>query len=398
MGYRSHTMTTMTKTEIFEEYKEEYCKAPFERKGEILTLVCRVTKLHRKAAIRKFRNLQKRDPCKEESRGRPTYYTPDVTAALKDVWEWASEICGELLHSCIAEHIKILRRDKKWKHGDEATAKLHAMSERTMKRRVAKFMKARCGKGVSSTFPSLLKEIIPVFDGRWDEVSPGHGQIDTVVHCGASLSGDMAYSLNYTDVRTFWVVPRAQWNKGQEETRTNVEIVRNMLPFVMKSIHPDSGSEFINWHLKDWCDTNDIKMTRSRPNHKNDNAYVEQKNGHVIRRFLGYTRIDCKEAIPVMNEFYRVLGLYLNHFIPGRKCIEKVRVGSKYRRKYDKAQTPYQRILACTDIPEDVKEKLRKEHEILNPLILKQEWERLRAKIFDIQKRYGSQGQKEKSG
>ncbi len=210
--------------------------------------------------------------------------------------------------------------------------------------------------------------------------------------------GDMLYSLNYTDVKTFWIVPRAQWNKGQEETRANVEVVKELLPFLLQSIHPDSGSEFINWHLKDWCDTNDIKMARSRPNHKNDNAYVEQKNGHVIRRFLGYTRIDCKEAVPVMNEFYRVLGLYLNHFIPGRKCVEKVRVGSGYQRKYDKAQTPYQRVLACPDISKEVKKKLRKEHETLNPLVLKQEWEKLRAKIFDIQKRYGSRGQEKKNG
>src|SRR3989344_5983654 len=120
-------MTTMTKQEIFEEYKDEYWKAPIERKGEILTVVCEVTKMHRKAAIRKFGYLQRKDPLKEELRGRSVYYTPDVTAALKDVWELASEICGELLHSCIPEHIGILRRDKKWKHGDEATFKLHAM-------------------------------------------------------------------------------------------------------------------------------------------------------------------------------------------------------------------------------------------------------------------------------
>src|SRR3989344_9200574 len=200
-------MTMATKNDIFEEHKAEYFEATKERKGEILELVCAVVKIHRKAAIRKFGRLQRTDPLKEERRGRATYYTPDVTAVLKDVWKWASEICGELLHSCIAERIDILERDKKWKHGEEATGKLRAMSERTMKRRVALFMKARRGLGVSSTSPSLLKEIIPIFDDKWNEVIPGHGQIDTVVHCGASLLGDMAYTLNYTDVRTFWIVP-----------------------------------------------------------------------------------------------------------------------------------------------------------------------------------------------
>src|SRR3989344_1487929 len=204
-------MTTMTKNEIFEEYKEEYWKASIERKGELLALVCAVTKMHRKSAIRKFANLQKKGPLRGDARGRKTYYTPDVTAALKDIWEWSSEICGELLFSCVKEQIEIRKRERSWSHSDEATSKLRAMSERTMKRRVAHFSKVRCGKGVSSTSPSLLKEIIPIFDGQWDEVSPGIGQIDTVVHSGASLLGDMAYTLNYTDVRTFWIVPRTNY-------------------------------------------------------------------------------------------------------------------------------------------------------------------------------------------
>ncbi len=383
-----------TKNEVFKEYLAKYLKANREEKGIILYHVCFVAGMHRKAAIRKFRTLQMRDSSLEERRGKSLYYTPDVTAALKDVWESASEICGELLHPAIAEHVHILKREKMWNHGDEATGKLLAMSERTAKRRVARFMKIKRGKGISATSPSRLKEIIPIFTGPWADKPPGYGQVDTVVHCGASLLGDMAYTVNYTDVKTLWIVPRSQWNKGQEATRKNLEAIRLSLPFVLSGIHPDTGSEFVNWHVKGWCDNLNIEMTRSRPNHKNDNAYVEQKNGHVIRRFLGYTRIDCKEAIPVMNEFYNVLGFYLNHFIPSRKCIEKIRVDSKYKRKYDKAQAPYERVLAHPDIPEETKKKLKQEHEKLNPLVLKKEMERLRNKIFDIQKRYGSQAEK----
>lgn len=380
-----------TKNDIFKEYLTEYLQADREGKGTLLDHVCFVAKTHRKAAIRKFRALQMRDPAHSDRRGRRTYYTHDVTAALKDVWESASEVCGELLHPALVEHVHILKRDGLWKHSDETTGKLFAMSERTVKRRVRCFMKARRGRGISATSPSRLKEIIPIFTGPWAEKPPGYGQIDTVVHCGSSLLGSMAYTVNYTDVKTLWIIPYAQWNKGQEATRKSLEKMRTCLPFSLKGIHPDTGSEFVNWHVKDWCDTLGVEMTRSRPYHKNDNAYVEQKNGHVVRRFLGYTRIDCKESIPVMNEFYRVLGLYLNHFIPSRKCIEKIRVGSKYKRKYDKAQTPYQRVLAHPNVPKETKEKLRKEHETLNPLVLKDEMERLRTKIFDIQKRYGSQ-------
>jgi len=388
-------MTMATKNNIFGEYLEEYLKVDAEKKDMILNHVCFITKMHRKAAIRKFGQLQIKDPNLPERRGRLIYYTSDVTTALKEAWESASELCAELLHPVVADHIRILVRDNAWHHSDEATGKLMAMSERTMKRRVSLFMKARRGKGLSSTSPSRLKEIIPIFTGPWADKPPGYGQVDTVVHCGSSLIGDMVYTVNYTDVCTLWDMPHAQWNKGQEATKKSLEKIRQDLPFDLKGIHPDTGSEFVNWHVKGWCDNLSIEMTRSRPSHKNDNAYVEQKNGHIIRRFLGYTRIDCKEAVPVMNEFYKVLGLYLNHFIPSRKCIEKVRIGSKYKRKYDTAQTPYQRVLASPHVPEENKQKLRQEHEKLNPLVLKQRMEALRTKLFEVQKRHGSRSRSE---
>jgi len=384
-------MTMETKNNIFDEHLSRYLKADKEEKGRILDHVCFVTKMHRRSAMRKFRRLQTKDPCSTEGRGRPLYYTPDVTAALKDIWEAASEICGELIFSIFKGYIAAMQRDGLWKHSDEATGKLLAMSEGTMKDRVDLFMKARRTRsGLSSTRPSLLKEIIPIFVGPWEDKPPGFGQLDTVVHCGASLVGNMAFTVNWTDVSTLWGKRRAQWNKGQIETKDSLSDIKNKLPFPMKGAHPDTGSEFINWHLKGWCDENMIELTRSRPYHKNDNAYVEQKNGHVIRRFLGYTRIDCLEAIPAMNELYDVLDLYLNHFVPSRKCIEKIRIGSKYRKKYDKAQTPYERVLAHKDIDESIKEKLRKEHGMLNPLLLKRQVDMLIAKVFKIQRDCGS--------
>jgi hypothetical protein len=116
---------------------------------------------------------------------------------------------------------------------------------------------------------------------------------------------------------------------------------------------------------------------------------VEQKNGHVIRRFLGYSRIDCHEAIVVMNKFYDKLELYLNHFVPSRKCVEKIRVGSKYRRKYDKAKTPYQRVMGYEEIDQQIKTRLEQVHQKLNPLLLKQEIDKMISEIFKLQKHYG---------
>lgn len=380
-----------TKNEIFSRYLKDYInkKTTRKKRGEILDNVCDVTGIHRKAAIRKFKCLQLRGDLPCEKRGKKQYYTPDSIAALKTVWEASSEICGELLHPVINDYVTILRRDKLWKHNSTATDKLLKMSEATVKRIVGKFMKARTAKkGVSTTKPSNLKEIIPIFMGPWDDKPIGYGQLNTVVHCGPTLLGDMAYSVNFTDVCTLWVSFGAQLNKGQTATKKSIERIRAKLPFKMVGLHPDTGSEFINWVLKGWCDDERIDLTRSRPNRKNDNAYVEQKNGHVIRRFLGYSKIECSLAIEKMNEMYDKLELYLNHFVPSRKCIEKIRIGSKYKRKYDKAKTAYARVLNHSDIDQAIKDKLEVQHEKLNPLILKHEVTKLIRELFQIQRDY----------
>lgn len=384
-------MTMTTKNEIFSRYLPEYISLDTskERQGEILTAVCEVVGLHRKAAIRKFRKLQLTGVCVVNKRGPKKYYDPATIAALRTVWEAASEICGELLHPVISEYVSALQRDKLWQHNAISTDKLSAMSEATVKRRVGAFMKARVTrKGLSSTKPSNLKNIIPIFTGPWEDKVPGNGQIDTVVHCGSSLLGDMAYTLNYTDVPTLWISLRAQWNKGQEATRNSLIKIREKLPFPMLGAHPDTGSEFINYFVWDWCKQNNIELTRSRPSHKNDNAYVEQKNGHVVRRFMGYTRLDCPEVIDLINEMYNKLEIYLNHFVPSRKCVEKIRIGARYKRKYSKAMTAYRRVLAHKDVGQKTKDKLITQHEQLNPLLLKQEIDKLIDRIFKLQKCY----------
>lgn len=384
-------MTMATKNDIFRDYLRHYLKADKAEKGALLTHVCFVTRMHRKAGIRKFRRLQMADPGKQEARGRPLHYGPDVTAALREIWEAASEICGELLHPVIHEYVRTLQRDGMWNHRSDTTSKLLEMSEGTVKDRVDLFMKARSRRsGMSATKPSKLKEMISIFTGPWKDMPPGFGQLDTVAHCGSSLEGNMAYTVNWTDVATLWGVRRAQWNKGQIATKESLSAIRETLPFQMQGAHPDTGSEFINWHIKDWCEEHDVQLTRSRPYHKDDNAYVEQKNGHVVRRFLGYTRIDCHEAIQAMNELYKVLDRYLNHFVPSRKCLEKVRIGSAYRKTYDQAQTPYQRVLAHRFVPVAVKERVRHEHEQLNPLLLKRQVDMLIARVFKLQRDSGS--------
>jgi len=387
-----------TQREVFARYKKQYFKARALKRGgkklltAILNTVCEVTGLQRKAAIRKFSRLQMKRSSGEESRGRPLYYTPDVTAALKEVWEAGGEVCGELLHPMMQEYILIFKKDRMWKHSDEATGKLCAMSEGTVKVQVGKFFKVRRkGRGFSGTSSSALKHIIPIFHGDWNKKSPGTGQLDTVVHCGHSLIGDLVYTLNYSDIPTLLVLLRAQWNKGQHATQENLSHIQSALPWKLIEVHPDTGSEFINWHMKKWCDTNNITMTRSRPNHKNDNAHVEERNGHIVRKWIGYVRLDCREAVDALNDMYAVLCPYLNHFVASRRCIEKIDVKGTWKKKYEKvAKTPYQRVMEHPDIPDTNKEKLRRKHEKLNPAVMKKEIERLKTVLYDVQRKHGA--------
>jgi len=182
--------------EVFQRYLPVYLKSSKQDRQAILDTVCDVTHFHRKAAIRKFHKLQMGLVGGSHRRGRPTIYGPDVIAALKEVWQAASEICGELPHPVINDYVSIMKRDHQWHHRASTTEKLLQMSEGTVKKKVGAFMKARHKrKGLSSISPSALKNIIPIVIGEWSNKPPGFGQIDTVAHCGSPLLGDMVLPL-----------------------------------------------------------------------------------------------------------------------------------------------------------------------------------------------------------
>jgi len=373
----------------FTTYKKEYWKKKTtkERKGEILDTVTELTDMHRKAIVRKFKVLQMRDMLAQKAhhvkQGRPVVYGSTVTQALKDLWEMSEKICGELLHPMIGEYIKQYKEygNGKWNYDQSIENQLRSMSLSTLKRKVRVFFRKDLDsyrKGKTTTHPSSIKTIIPIRDISWFEATVGDGQIDTVVHCGDTLSGDMAYTLNFTDFKTYWIGLRAQMNKGQHATMESLLYIKeHQLPFEMKSIHPDTGSEFINWHMKACCDALKIDMTRSRANHKNDNMCVEERNGHVVRKKIGYIRIDCEESVEILNAYYDKLCLLFNHFIAVRRTKEKVRVGSRYRRVFEKPRTPYMMVMRLNDVSDEVKQGLKKVHDSLNVFALKKEMERL---------------------
>lgn len=378
-----------TKHDVLMDHLKDWLEAKKNRKrrAEITRLVCGAIRIHPKSVSRAFKRLQLRGKTPGKRSGRPRIYAPDVISSLFDVWEAGDHCCGELLYPMIPEYVEILKRDHEWNHSESATTKLLQMSERTMKRHVLALQKKHgIRRGISSTKPSSLKAIIPIFKGPWKDVLPGTGQIDTVAHCGHSLLGDFVFSLNYIDAATYWIIPRAQWNKGQTATQESLAVIRSRLPFPVLMLHPDTGSEFINYHLKRWCDENKIDLTRSEPGKKNDNMYVEERNGHVVRKYLGYLRYDVPEAVPLINELYETLELYLNHFKAVRRQISKERVGAKYVRKYEsKAKTPYMRVLERISIAEDVKDHLREIHAKLNPLHLKRRIDTLIQNVYKLQ-------------
>ncbi len=354
--------------------------------------VVEVTGLKRKACIKRFRQLQTKDPAHEETRGRPRYYTPDVIAALKEIWEIGSEACGENLHPMITEYIDTQIKTDVWEHDEVATFKLRKMSCASVKIYVGQFTRTRRNfGGKSTTQKSSIISMVPIRMDGWSDAETGVEQIDTVAHCGAANVGDFVFTTNGTDVATVWGTRRAQWCKGAEATKTSLEAMRKDSPFSWTELHPDSGSEFINAHCMAYATETKLRMTRSRPYHKNDNCFVEERNGHIVRAYVGYDRLDVREIVNALNDLYDILTPYLNHWIAVRRIVSKERIGAKWKVTREKvAKTPYQRVLERTDVSEEVKNKLRAEHATLDPKTMKSEIDRLTKRVHDMQRKYGT--------
>ncbi|MBI2053433.1 MAG: hypothetical protein HYT41_01675 [Candidatus Sungbacteria bacterium] len=376
-----------TKQEVFKEKLAQYLAAGKEEKGRILTAICSVTGVHRKAAIRRFRTLQLHPDTGKGRRGRKQVYGHHITSLVRELWEMSGRICAQRLHPVMPEYIRILKRDGMWRYDEERTNLLLVASIATIKRRIDSFERIKKGGGRGTTKPPHLKEVIPIRRGPWQNPPPGKGEVDTVAHCGYTLSGDFCYTVQYTDIATVWMGLAGQWNKGEEETRKSIERIKERLPFPLRGIDPDSGSEFVNWHLKEWCDAQGVEMTRTRPYMKNDHARIEQKNYTNVRHVVGYTRFDDPRHAGLLNELYDILENYVNFFIPSMVCVKKERIGSRMIRRYDTAKTAYQRVLAHPAIDAMVKEKLWQKYGTLNPLILRQSCDRILSKLFKIKTR-----------
>ena len=203
-------------------------------------------------------------------------------------------------------------------------------------------------------------------------------------HDGGNSSGGYTQSLNFTDIATCWDETAASKNKAQVNVFRAIKIVSARFPFKIDGIDSDNGSEFINGIMLRYCIENKITFTRSREYNKNDSCYVEQKNYSVVRRNVGYLRYDTAEELCILNELYFILGRYNNFFIPVTKLTSKTRVGSKVTKKYDKARTPYRRVLESEHIDDKIKKSLEREYDSLNPAELKRKITRLQDKLLKL--------------
>ena len=314
------------------------------------------------------------------------YLKKGLLPPLTSIWLATGQMCSKKLKAAMPEWLPFYDESKQ-PLNDAIKAQLLSLSSATIDR-LLKPQKVKYKRhGLSGTRPgTLLKNQIPIKTDHWDVTQAGFMEADTVAHCGNSLAGSFAWSVTMTDIHTGWTEIRATWNKGASGVVTQINDIEVSLPFAILGFDCDNGSEFLNHHLIRYFAENrslPVQFTRSRPYRKNDNAHVEQKNWTHVRHLFGYDRFDDPILINLMNDLYKnEWSLYQNHFVPVMKLIDKTKVNSKYRRKYDKPKTPYQRILESPEIIEETKDKLRQMHANLNPFTLKKEIEKKLHEIF----------------
>ena len=382
-------MKEVLKAYIIESFREKYHRGKKREKSEILNKVCLKLNCHRKHATRRLKKGatgRKRTPCKRGPKTR--YGDPEFLRALHKVRRVMEYRNAEVIKNNMTEWLPFIEEEF-GAFSPEVREKLFAISCSTMKR-LFKKMRDATGHGLSTTRPgSLLRNEIPIrTDSFWDETVPGKMAADTVAHCGNSTAGQFIYSLDMVDPVTHWVAQRAVWGKGHSGVLDETKNIEKSLPFPLIGLHVDNGSEFLNHayvrHFTDEHLRGRFSLTRSRAYHKNDNCHVEQKNWSIVRRYLGYDRLDFLELVPLINDLYmNELYLYLNHFCRTFKLEQKIAIKSRYRRIYGDPLTPYERVICSPHIPLDIKLRLQEEHARLNPVKLKLQIERKLKNIFE---------------
>ncbi len=364
----------MTRTSIHEyaaAQRERYARASRREKQHLLDHVTAVIGYHRKAAIRLLRRAP-RGPAAPRS-GRPRLYTAETAAAAAVLWEAAGEIGAVRLQPFIPELLRRLAAGGECRLAPATVAALCRASAGTLKRLLAPVRQTRPPRGRGITRAGTwLKHQIPIRTfADWSEAAPGFLEGDLVAHCGDSTEGFSLCTLCAVDIVTGWIELVPVWGKGQPRVGGAIDGIRRRLPMPLRGGACDPGSECINAALWDYCHRHAITFTRGRAHKKNDSAHVEQKNGAVVRRWIGYDRSATRAAHAALGEVHRLLNLHVNFFQPVQKLVEKVRTGPRVRRVYDAAQTPYQRLCATGVLKPEQRAALETHYQTLKPLALR---------------------------
>lgn len=381
-------MSPRSKHEYLEAIHLRYKRASLKEKTAILDEFCSSCGYHRKHAIRLLNNFRRFTKPKPKRRGKPSKYNkPLILEPLKRIWLTANLPCSKRLKVILPLWLKSYAEEFGGLPLDTVKALLR-ISAPTIDRLLKPVRVKYRGRGRTTTKPgTLLRKQIPIKTDQWDEHRPGFLEADTVAHCGESLLGDFAYTIDFVDIATGWTEQRAVWGKGEVGVVEQIKNVESNLPFPLLGFDSDNGCEFLNYHLVRHFAQRDnpVQFTRSRPYHKDDNAHAEQKNWTHVRQWLGYHRLDKPRVVTLMNDLYtKEWRLYHNFFLPSVKLLEKKLVAGKAIKRYDTPKTPYQRLLESPYVAASVKRSLKEQFETLNSFVLRKAMDRKLKAIFAI--------------
>jgi hypothetical protein len=362
-------MNMASKKEYLTAMRVRYQHAHKQEKTVLISEVMVMLKIVRKSVIRTLN----RNPHTRTVKRTPRYlYDLNLQKPLKLLWEAMGKPCAKRLQPQIPTLITQLEKFGEIHFFGNQREQLCKMSNWTINQLLVEEREKLREHGLSGTRRSpLLKTLIPISTHHGKVNEPGHMEIDCVLHCGDSLSGIYAETINSLDIYTHWNEKRMVLKKTKIKVIGVVHNLRDNYPFPIQSVDFDNGFEFVNWSMYGYCKREQIAFTRSRSYHKNDQAHIEGKNYESVRRVVGYGRIEDQTLVDMWNDIYEYEHrLLTNYFYATMKLEEKKRVGGKIIKRHGKAKTPYQRVLEAEMIPKEVKARLQKEYETLNPLAL----------------------------
>lgn len=377
-------MSFKARQEMLASIQQSYKTSDWKTKNQLLDGFIAVTGYERKHAI-KLLNSDINKAKQSKKRGKPPRYDEPVVKVLEMLWHASNQICSKRLIPFLPELVSSLEHHGHLRLTDDLKKRVLSVSCATFDR-LLRTERMKLGKGLSTTKSgTLLKNQIKVRTFTdWNEQNPGFFECDLVAHCGTTVMGVFLNTLVMTDIVTTWTECIALIRKSADDVILGFNTASQLLPFKIMGIDVDNGCEFINYDVVGYCEENNITFTRSRAYKKNDQAHVEQKNGSIVRRLIGYDRYETEGAWEAMCELYAVLRLYINFFQPSLKLIGKTRKGSTTVKKYDLAKTPYQRVLVSEHISQEIKNKLTDQYNNLDPIILKKKISVFQEKLWQL--------------